>query len=287
MNTPSPLVPQGATPPGGTSSLCFKVLMIVGVHVVVIGGMLLQGCKDTSTKDSANSSTPTDATTAAATTPGTLPAQADVPSTVNPYLSNSLSATPVPATAAQPLPPGNVSLTPQAPAADLVPPSAPVVEAREYVIAKGDTLGAIARKNGLSLKALMEANPGVNAKKLHIGQKVQIPAGTATVAATTAPGAAAAVADAAPADGGVYVVKSGDTLTKIARAHGTSFKKIMALNELRTTSIHAGQKLKLPAAKAVVSEPAAAPASASIAPAMPAAAPVKVSAAAPGPVAAN
>ena len=39
----------------------------------------------------------------------------------------------------------------------------------------GDTLGAIAHKNGISLKALMEANPGVNPKKLQIGQKIQIP----------------------------------------------------------------------------------------------------------------
>ncbi len=48
MNTPSPLVPQGTQPPRGKTSLYFKVLMIVTVHVVLIGGMLLQGCKDTS-----------------------------------------------------------------------------------------------------------------------------------------------------------------------------------------------------------------------------------------------
>src|ERR1700691_5784870 len=54
MNTPSPLVPQGTQPQRGKSSLYVKVLMILTVHVVLIGGMLLQGCKDTAkeqTKD--------------------------------------------------------------------------------------------------------------------------------------------------------------------------------------------------------------------------------------------
>jgi len=279
-------VPQGATTPGGKSSLYRLVLIIVTIHVVFIGGMLLQGCKDTSTKDSA--SQPGSLTTAdTAPVTATTPAQADVPSTINPYLSNSYTGTPAPAIAVQPLPPVNASVTPQAATADLTPPPAPV-ETKEYVIVKGDTLGAIARKNGLSLKALTEANPGVNAKRLHIGQKVQIPAGAAAVAAASTPGATAgAAADAAPADGGVYVVKSGDTLTKIAKAHGTSFKKIMALNDLKTTSIRVGQKIKLPATRASVSEPAATPASASVAPAMPAAAPMKVTAATPAPVAAN
>src|ERR1700722_9205696 len=97
MNTPSPLIPQGATPPRGKSSLYFKVLMILTVHVVVIGGMLLQGCKDTSTKDQVKPDNAT--TTAADTTPmpsntaSTTPAPADVPPTVNPNISNAYVGT--------------------------------------------------------------------------------------------------------------------------------------------------------------------------------------------------
>ncbi len=53
----------------------------------------------------------------------------------------------------------------------------------------------------------------------------------------------------AASDGSTYTVKSGDTLGKIARAHGTSYKKIMAVNDLKTTAIHVGQKLKMPAAE--------------------------------------
>ena len=45
--------------------------------------------------------------------------------------------------------------------------------AGEYVVAKGDTLGGIARKVGISLKALQELNPTVNANKMQIGQKLK------------------------------------------------------------------------------------------------------------------
>lgn len=45
--------------------------------------------------------------------------------------------------------------------------------AGEYIVAKGDTLGAIARKVGVSLKVLQDLNPGVNANKMQIGQKLK------------------------------------------------------------------------------------------------------------------
>ena len=43
----------------------------------------------------------------------------------------------------------------------------------EYVVAKGDTLGAIARKIGLSVKALQDLNPDVNPNKMQIGQRLK------------------------------------------------------------------------------------------------------------------
>jgi LysM repeat protein len=43
----------------------------------------------------------------------------------------------------------------------------------EYAVAKGDTLGAIAKKVGLSVKALQDLNPGVNPNRMQIGQKLK------------------------------------------------------------------------------------------------------------------
>ncbi|HTA29586.1 MAG TPA: LysM peptidoglycan-binding domain-containing protein, partial [Candidatus Cybelea sp.] len=149
-----------------------------------------------------------------------------------------------------------------------------------YTIAHGDTFGLIARRNGLSLKALMAANPSVEARKLQVGQKIQIPAASAALATTTAAGA---TAEATAGDGSVYVVKSGDMLFKIAKTHGTSVKKIMAMNDLKSTSIRAGQKLKLPAPKVTATDSGTTPASASIT--SPAASPARVSTTAPATVA--
>ena len=44
----------------------------------------------------------------------------------------------------------------------------------EYVVAKGDNLGSIAKKSGISLKAIQDLNPGVNPNRLQIGQKLKV-----------------------------------------------------------------------------------------------------------------
>jgi LysM repeat protein len=245
MNTPSPLVPQGTQPRRGKSSLYFKVLMILAVHVVLIGGMLLQGCKDTSkeqTKDPSLSQAAGDATSSSNTAAAT---DANIPPVNTTAMSNQVMST-IPATpivASQPTPAPAVASAPLP-----APAAASAGDGKDYLIAKGDTLGAIAKRNSISVKALMDANPGVNAKKLRIGQKIQIPASTGAMASTSSSPGAAPV-EAAADSGSSYVVKSGDTLGKIARAHGTSYKKIMALNDLKTTAIRVGQKLKMPAPK--------------------------------------
>ena len=44
----------------------------------------------------------------------------------------------------------------------------------------------------------------------------------------------------------VYSVKSGDTLTIIAKTKGTTVKSLRAANNLKSDSIRVGQKLKIP-----------------------------------------
>ena len=117
-----------------------------------------------------------------------------------------------------------------------------------YTIAKGDIFANIAKAKGVSLKALVAANPNVGATKLKVGQKIHIPA---------APSAAVAGGDAGVADGAkttTHVVKSGDTLAHIAKQHGTTIKAIQAANGLKTTRITIGQKLKLPAGKTTMAK---------------------------------
>lgn len=46
-----------------------------------------------------------------------------------------------------------------------------------YTVAKGDGLSSIARKFGTSVDAILAENPGLNPNKMHIGQKIKLPAG--------------------------------------------------------------------------------------------------------------
>lgn len=46
----------------------------------------------------------------------------------------------------------------------------------EYIVKKGDIGTSIARGNGVSVADLVSVNPGVNFNKLHVGQKLKLPA---------------------------------------------------------------------------------------------------------------
>jgi len=54
-------------------------------------------------------------------------------------------------------------------------PPPPAYQPRTYVVKASETLAAIARKNGVGLSALEAANPGVNPKKLRVGQTLNLP----------------------------------------------------------------------------------------------------------------
>jgi LysM repeat protein len=66
-----------------------------------------------------------------------------------------------------------------------------------------------------------------------------------TKPAPAIPGNAAAIASHAET---LYVVKSGDTLTRIARVHGTTVKALKSANSLDGDHLVVGEKLKIPQA---------------------------------------
>jgi len=70
--------------------------------------------------------------------------------------------------------PGNLASQPVTPA--VVPqPAAVVSKPRTHTVAAGETPAAIARKEGVNLNALLAANPGLNPKKLRVGQILNLP----------------------------------------------------------------------------------------------------------------
>jgi len=100
-----------------------------------------------------------------------------------------------------------------------------------HIVQRGDTLSAIALRYGVTTAALMQANNLASANLIYVGQQLAIPGGS---------GAAPASA------GGTYTVQPGDTLSRIARLHGTTAAALASLNGLANPSaIYAGQVLRV------------------------------------------
>lgn len=77
--------------------------------------------------------------------------------------------------------------------------TAAVAETTVHVVAGGDTLGAIARRYGVTVQALVAANKLAGEKaKLKIGQRLQVPAGGAGPSTGTATGPATGTARKGP-----------------------------------------------------------------------------------------
>jgi LysM repeat protein len=239
MNNPNPFVPKGSLLEQQSkrrSALKLGVLCVLAVGIASLAGMLIIGCKREETDQSSdNNQPPVDTNTVAATDTNTPPIEASNPPVMPPPAQPQVAA---------PVPPP-------------MPPAAPAPTETEYVVVKGDTYSKIAKSYGVSWKALEEANPNIPPTKLKVGEKLVIPAGASTTganaAAETANGVASANGDQ------VYVVKTGDSLTRIAKHYGVTVKAIEAENNLSTTRINVGQKLNIPAKQeaAPVNEPPA------------------------------
>ena len=55
-------------------------------------------------------------------------------------------------------------------------PVAPAATARKHIVKAGETPSLIARRYGVRVEALMAANPGLNSRRLQVGQALTIPA---------------------------------------------------------------------------------------------------------------
>ena len=131
----------------------------------------------------------------------------------------------------------------------------PASTASHYTVQYGDTLSSIARKNGVSLATLCSANGIAKDSTLRSGQKLRIPHATSHAAAAvsnrTTEGAATANKTVTPHMTS-YKVKTGETLSGIARRHNTTVSAILKANGLKADQadrIRDGEMLKIPAGK--------------------------------------
>ena len=106
-----------------------------------------------------------------------------------------------------------------------------------YTVKAGDTLSAIAARYGTTYKALAEYNGISNPNIIRVGQQIKIPGKSAT----------ATQEKTEPTAETVYTVKSGDTLSGIARKYGTTYQQLAAYNKISNPNkISVGQKIKIP-----------------------------------------
>ncbi len=223
-----PLFPQGSLSEQknkGRARVKVAVFVVLAIHGIGLLALLMQGCKreQEAQPPTADQSTNTNAT------------PAFVEPTNQPPAATAGVTNPASQQVETPAAPG----TPSTPA---VPPAA----ATEYKIVSGDTLSKIATKFHVPLKALIDANPGVDPLKLKIGQTIHVPPAAATAQGSASSASPASPGDTTAASEHLYTVKSGDTLSKIAAEHKVTIKALRSANNLTTDRITVGQKLKIP-----------------------------------------
>jgi len=208
--------------------------LIVGVHVAVIGSVVMtQGC--TTTQRDGSSATP-----------------AVVDSAPVPVLPPS-------GTIIEPILVEPVTFPPIKPPVEPPPMKTSVAAENVYVVKSGDSLSKIAVSHGVSSRELSELNQITDPNKIRAGQKLILP--DHSKPSTSQPSKKSAAPDvktasssskkAATLSGATYVVKAGDALSKIAALHGVKTKELMAANNIKDANrIRIGQKLVIPGATA-------------------------------------
>jgi LysM repeat protein len=141
---------------------------------------------------------------------------------------------------------------------------------------KNETMESVAKREGIPARQLAAFNP--NAKRLRsgrltVGQTLLVPTPAVAGAAVSVPDPSIErYGSSASSKSSMYVVKSGETLSGIAKKHGTTVSALMAANSLRRPVIFAGQSLvvrgpakKASAAKQSVAKKSGAPAKKAVA----------------------
>lgn len=93
-----------------------------------------------------------------------------------------------------------------------------------YKVEKGDTIGTIAEKFGISKNTILYANTNIKNNVLKVG----------------------AVLTILPVDGVSYTVKKGDTIASIAKAHKADASDIAQYNDITDKNLMIGDKIIVP-----------------------------------------
>lgn len=114
--------------------------------------------------------------------------------------------------------------------------------ASTYVVKAGDNFEKIARKVGMTSKALAKSNGMKTSSIIHPGQKLKVPG----KAAPATPAVAAAAPVAPLTSGKTHKVRAGETFSSISKKHGMSTQAIVAANpKVNASALRPGQVVSL------------------------------------------
>ncbi|MGE9268753.1 MAG: LysM peptidoglycan-binding domain-containing protein, partial [Verrucomicrobiales bacterium] len=115
-----------------------------------------------------------------------------------------------------------------------------------YQVQPGDTLSEIAEAYGMKTKELMALNPGVDPRRLQVGQDLRLAHGQ-TRGETASRGTRS---------GGNYTVQPGDTLSEIAAAYGVRTRDLQEANPgIDPRRLRVGDSLHVPGRSLASSPP--------------------------------
>jgi len=109
---------------------------------------------------------------------------------------------------------------------DLPPPPA-TLSYSTYTVRKGDTLGGIAKRFGLSMDSIISANGISSAQAVRSGAALRIPS----------------------MDGLVHRVRSGESISSIAKRYKIDQTRLVDANDLGSSTLAQGQSLFIPGAR--------------------------------------
>lgn len=125
--------------------------------------------------------------------------------------------------------------------------AAPDYQGGTHVVQRGETLSQIARRYGVSMAALAQANGISNPNFIYSGQRLTIP------------GASGGASSGGSAASGVHVVRAGENLSSIAARYGVSMAALAQANGIANLNhIYVGQRLTIGSGSAAAAQPAAA-----------------------------
>ena len=126
-----------------------------------------------------------------------------------------------------------------------------------YTVKSGDYLGKIGNQFGMTVQQLKTLN-NLKSDLIYVGQKLKVSAKTTSTPTSTLTTTPSPTTSKQPSSGttSTYVVKSGDTLGKIAGIYNTTVTALKSLNNLKSDTIYVGQKLTVNGQTTTVAAPA-------------------------------